>query len=1088
MLHFSSPQTAIRNALVTSLILASICSFSVVSAQAAIKVPVKPVEPFFQEISAETPRIYQPKVTYLSPEKVAPIEFSSLGATWKQILPNGTSIDLEVRLKNHGKYSDWYPLEASIDQKDDQNDNSQASSFLTTSLADGYQYRISLNSMFDTSTPVLDNLKFTFINGGSPQQKTDLLLAGRTYQTDSSSGNSEYLPDNFDSLSAINSAQNPSSNGTQLQVASTDTQLQVAPTSSVSSLASTALVALAESVNILPSNIKPPVRPVRRQPAKITSTPTPGSSNITDSNLKIISRADWGADESLRLYSAQVDGKQPQLISFASDYYTKFANELKESKRVTTDDQGNLLTWPLSYPQSIQKIVIHHTATTKDLNDPKTAIRDIYIWHTLSKGWGDIGYNYIIDQQGNIYEGRYGGEMVVGAHAGAGNHGSIGIAILGNFQDNDPPQAVLDSLTALIKEKATMYHIDTEGASLFRGVNYPNVMGHRDIMSTSCPGDKLYAMLPIIRKLAKVNNATTAAPSVSKDYDFAWAGNTPLAVVNPSTRKTLSFKIKNTGTKTWSADTYFQIRPDQNSKTFLKNSEKILSSKVGKIVKPGTSVDIQILTNSTATSGSSLIDLMPIINGSQTVERYLSFGYQVKTPAPKLKYNYELLSVIYNKSEFKKGDIIGVTVRLRNKGTAPWQKTGNNKVDLGADKPQDHLNTLLVNPSSRLANMNEDLVQSGQLATFTFQIKVPSSEGLYKEYFSPVVEGIQWMQNHSSFIQVRVGNSDKLITTNQDPEGDPVLPSTIPAANPPANTSGGSSNNIALINLDTTVKPRSIRIDLSYRGNPAVISANGNFSLYEGVNKLTSFTTNQKVTVEFINSVFQVSSASGNWTVSSRPRFVSASGTILRIDNWDRPSATTSDNQFRGILEVIFYNDELHVINELPLEDYLKGISEEPSSEPAEKIKTIMVIARTYARFYMDVARKFPDAPFDLTDSPVNSQKYTGYSFEIRSPETAGFAASTAGQYVTYQGKLIKTPFFSASDGTRTISAKDKWGWTDAPFLTSVDDSLCKSTAFSGHGVGLSGCGATAMANLGKTYDQIIKYYYQGTDITRSAY
>ncbi len=1102
----------------------------------ASKVPVRPVEPFFQEISSESQKIYQSQVTYLSPEKAAPMEFSSLGATWSQLLPEGTSIAIEVRLISHGKYSDWYPLEASIDQKDDTSDNNLASAFITTSLADGYQYRIALNSIYEDSTPVLDQLKFTFINGGSPQQKTNLLLAGRGYRAGHDTGvnsgttasitstqtDGEYLPDNFDPNAVIYKVRNPlsrpSADPSQYQVAATSAtpsqNEEISQTAQLSQITQnqTALLAQAEALTTFTTRIRPPARPVRRTPSRSTSIPTAGSSNLTAGKLKIISRAQWGADESLRLYKPSANATEPKLVNFEDDYYTKYASELKESKRVTTDANGNLLTWPLSYPESIKKIVIHHTATTKNLENPQTAIRDIYIWHTLSKGWGDIGYNYIIDQQGNIYEGRYGGEMVVGAHAGRGNHGSIGIAVLGNFEDSDPPQAVIDSLTALIREKAALYHLDTEGATSFRGENFPNVMGHRDIMSTSCPGDKLYAMLPLIRKMAKVNNVTTAAPTVSKAYDFAWTDHVPVITVNPNTSKMLSFKLKNTGTSSWSPATYFQIRPDQNSHTFLRNSEKILSSTVGRTVAPGDSVDIQILTKSTATSGSTIVEIQPVIDGSQIVARYLGFGYQVKTPAPKPKYDYELLSVIYSKQELHAGDILGVTVRLRNKGTAPWQNSGSNKVDLGADKPRDHLNSLLLTPGTRLANMQETLVQSGQIATFNFQIRVPTATGLYKEYFTPVVEGIQWMNNHSSYLQVRVGDTNQTNSQELDPEGDTsitpsvVAPAKPPVSTPPAtpspalqspsspvsapsaapSTSVGSSNNIATTPLDLTAQLRPIRIDLSYRGNPATISGDGNFYMYEGVRKIASFRANELVSVEFRNSVFQVTSASGIWTVSSRPRFIPGTGTILRIDNWSRPSGLSSDNQFRGNLEVIYYKDELHVINELPLEDYLKGISEEPGSEPDEKIKAIMVIARTYARFYMEVARKFPGAPFDLTDSPLNSQKYTGYSFEKRSPRTVGFATATAGQVVTYQGKLIKTPFFSKSDGHSTISARDKWGWTDAPFLISVDDSVCKSNAFYGHGVGLSGCGATAMAKLGKTYDQIIKYYYQGTAITQT--
>jgi hypothetical protein len=750
---------------------------------------------------------------------------------------------------------------------------------------------------------------------------------------------------------------------------------------------------------------------------------------------------------------------------------------------VETDENGNKLTWPLSYPESVKKIIVHHTATTKNLDDPAQAIRDIYVWHTLSKGWGDIGYNYIIDQQGNIYEGRYGGEMVVGAHAGRGNHGSIGIAILGNYQDEDPPEAVLTSLTALIREKSEIYKIDTEGSSLFRGETYPNVMGHRDIMSTSCPGDKLYALLPVIRKLAKSQIVSVAGTQVMSDYDFGWAGNgAPVISILPKSKKMAVLKLKNTGKNSWNKDTYFKIRPNQNAQIFLRNYQEILTEAVGQEVKPGQTVEIKVLLNSTVTSGAALIDLQPVINGNTTVARFLSFGLQVNTPAPKKKFDYDFLSVIYGKTEFRKGDLVEVTIKLRNKGTSPWQNAGSNKVTLGSDKPRDHKNQLLSVPSARLASQTETLVQSGEIATFKFTVKVPDQDGIYREYFTPVVEGIQWMDNHESFLQIKVGNSDKLMTPDVEEGAATETKSATPT--------GSTTVNVAPTKLNIDSRPRNIRIDLAYRGNPAVISANGNFSIYEGANKLADLSADQQVNVKYESGVFKVTAKLKTYTVSSRPRFIPSAGVIMRIDNWERRNTwgdKANNNEFRGILEALIYDGELHFINELPLEDYLKGIAEESSDAPDEKIKTIMVIARTYARFYMDVVKKFPGAPFDLNDDPNYSQKYLGYSFEERSPKTARLASETAGQYVTWQGKLIKTPYFSKSDGTRTISAENKWGWTDTPFLVSVDDSQCKSTAFSGHGVGLSGCGATALAQQGKTYQDIIKYYYQGTAVVQSA-
>jgi len=141
------------------------------------------------------------------------------------------------------------------------------------------------------------------------------------------------------------------------------------------------------------------------------------------------------------------------------------------------------------------------------------------------------------------------------------------------------------------------------------------------------------------------------------------------------------------------------------------------------------------------------------------------------------------------------------------------------------------------------------------------------------------------------------------------------------------------------------------------------------------------------------------------------------------------------------------------------------------------------VLARSYARFYMDDAnRKFPGMPYDGSDDPDIFQKYLGYGLEKRSPNFVGAVAVTEDEVVTYNSKLIKPPYFNQSDG-RTRSGQEVWGWTDTPYLVSVADPWCSGMTLQGHGVGLSGYGATKQAEAGKTYDEIIKYYYQGVAI-----
>jgi stage II sporulation protein D len=216
-------------------------------------------------------------------------------------------------------------------------------------------------------------------------------------------------------------------------------------------------------------------------------------------------------------------------------------------------------------------------------------------------------------------------------------------------------------------------------------------------------------------------------------------------------------------------------------------------------------------------------------------------------------------------------------------------------------------------------------------------------------------------------------------------------------------------------------------------------------------------------------------------------RFIPDANTILRINNFNHQPAWNkdlNDNEYRGILEVRKVDKDLVVINELPLEDYLKGLGEAANTDSTEKIKAVIVAARTYAKYYIEKEQKFPGKPYNIDDSPDVSQNYLGYGLEKRAPNVVAAVDVTKGEVVTYKGVIVKTPFFSQTDGTKTKSAKDVWGWTTTPYLVSVDDSSCKATKFLGHGVGLSGCGSQGMALLGFKYQDILKHYYTGVEIT----
>lgn len=165
-------------------------------------------------------------------------------------------------------------------------------------------------------------------------------------------------------------------------------------------------------------------------------------------------------------------------------------------------------SWSSDRPGSagqLKAIVVHHTdsANRHAKSDVPAIIRGIYRYHTATRGWSDIGYNFLIDRWGRVFEGRAGGiaNNVIGAHARDHNVGSAGIAMIGTFSDSLPPRAARQALTRLVAWKADIGHIPINGSVVLGdgGHAHQRVMGHRNANPTACPGSKLYAYLKWLR-------------------------------------------------------------------------------------------------------------------------------------------------------------------------------------------------------------------------------------------------------------------------------------------------------------------------------------------------------------------------------------------------------------------------------------------------------------------------------------------------------------------------------------------------------------------------------------------------------------
>jgi hypothetical protein len=203
----------------------------------------------------------------------------------------------------------------------------------------------------------------------------------------------------------------------------------------------------------------------------------------TDLRADIISREEWGADESLR-YEA-------------------------------TGEESWLRTY---VPPRI--VAVHHTATRNFTHDAAADVRSIYAFHAVTRGWGDIGYNALIDPDGRIYEGRRGREVdpfgrlhrdilsfgVVGAHATGYNYGGASVSLLGDFMQVAPTDAAWRALEEFLVFQHRRFEIDPRATIDFARSDelwrygLPTLCGHRDCGVTECPGDFVYRRLPALRQ------------------------------------------------------------------------------------------------------------------------------------------------------------------------------------------------------------------------------------------------------------------------------------------------------------------------------------------------------------------------------------------------------------------------------------------------------------------------------------------------------------------------------------------------------------------------------------------------------------
>ncbi len=714
----------------------------------------------------------------------------------------------------------------------------------------------------------------------------------------------------------------------------------------------------------------------------------------------IYARSSWGADETLRYSDSTTsapsqDAGDTGNVPSDTDTLTerektcleaqkKYPLEFRTNRTISTQG-GKDLRWPLQYSASVKMLVVHHTAQNLD-DDARSGpelMRALYQYHAVNRGWGDIGYNFVIDPQGKIYEGRAGGSSVVAGHAYCNNIGTVGIALMGNYEVSTPPMEQIKSLQWLIGKLADSYDIDLSKSVTYHGIEHAAVVGHRDLLSTDCPGYYLYG--------------------------------------------TIGQMISNVRNGDWTASVRFPVARSSSSSRRSYSSRSYSSVSLSTPRLPDT-------------PAAGAEDTIIPVGETQIVGR------------PSQVFNF---SVQYTAGKAYRSGTRIADVSLSPASMLLWQERDGRMI---------RIHSALVLPFD---------LRKGQTARLQLRIQVPDDEGTY----SFVIGGVSYaIRAEGRRVPTPVIRSSSSSTSRSAPRSE-VLPTAprpyVPRSSSSASASRAASSLPSTYQQAPALPSSSIRIRLTLTAGTATLTAPKGTSIGGSVSDGSPITLVKD----------------GDTCSADQSGHNLAFGT-LRIDAGDSPirlSHGKISRRYRGIIECRVYDNALTIINEIPVEDYMAGIGEEPDTELYEKQRAFAIAARSYAVYYMSPDhRKFPGAPYDGSDNPADFQLYVGSDNETANPRWVQAVEDTALQVGVIDGGVVRLPYFSADDG-RT-RAPEEAGWKNFPHATvfsSKEDPWCKGETLRGHGVGMSGCGAKGQAADGKSAESILAYYYPGVTLQK---
>ncbi|MCW2798983.1 MAG: hypothetical protein JWQ70_455 [Aeromicrobium sp.] len=324
--------------------------------------------------------------------------------------------------------------------------------------------------------------------------------------------------------------------------------------------------------------------------------------------------------------------------------------------------------------------VIHHTAgsNTYSKSDSAGIVRATQAYHMQSRGWCDIGYNFLVDKYGQIFEGRKGGidKPVRAAHSGNGpvNEETMGVSMMGTYDTTEPSDALKSAVVSLVSWRFNQFGIPAKGTYKLGGLTLNRIAGHRNVVSTDCPGTKGYAWLSASgglrdRVAAALSGAGTPTdpPPATVPGGLASTASTPTSLTFSWNAVTDApeYRIQLSTSSSMSNATYYRFTDPTGTITGLKANTKYYA-KVRTIETDGTNIsDYSSAVNATTPVASSKTDTPKGLTNTAKTPSSLSFSWNAVTDAPMYRVQLSTSSSMSNATYYRFTDPTGAITGLK---------------------------------------------------------------------------------------------------------------------------------------------------------------------------------------------------------------------------------------------------------------------------------------------------------------------------------------------------------------------------------------------------------------------------------------